>query len=73
MNKLTVGIGKLEGPGRDAKIIQILITPNNAVYQGVLLGLADDGVVYRLDTEFALEWTIHIDPLANQFAKGETK
>ncbi len=70
MNKLTRGIGKLEGPARDAKIIQILIGPNNGVYQGVLLGLADDGVVYRLATEFApAEWTVYVGALGYQFSK----
>ena len=31
------------------KIIQILIAPNDSVYQGALLGLSDKGKVYRED------------------------
>lgn len=30
------------------KIIQILFSPNNATWQGALLGLGDDGNVYEL-------------------------
>ena len=29
------------------KIIQILIAPNDALWQGMILGLGDDGVTYR--------------------------
>jgi len=32
------------------KIIQILIAPNDATWQGILLGLGDDGVTYQVGT-----------------------
>lgn len=42
------------------KIIQILIAPNDAVWQGRLLGLGDDGVVYENETT---GWVPSIQPL----------
>jgi len=33
------------------KIIQILIAPNDCHWQGKLLGLGDDGIVYALTDE----------------------
>ena len=43
------------GKGLDAmpcspKIIQILIAPNDAIWQGILLGLGDDGITYQVGT-----------------------
>lgn len=32
------------------KIIQLLMTPNDSTWQGVLLGLGDDGVTYHCQT-----------------------
>ena len=36
----------LENPLVLSKFIQIMIAPNDATWQGVLLGLGDDGNVY---------------------------
>jgi len=33
-----------------AKIVQILIAPNDSTWQGVMLGLGDDGVTYHCKT-----------------------
>jgi hypothetical protein len=41
------------------KIIQILIAPENSTYQGCILGLGDDGVVYVCQKSDA-EWRIYI-------------
>jgi hypothetical protein len=43
------------GKGLDAmpcspKIIQILIAPNDSTWQGILLGLGDDGITYQVET-----------------------
>jgi len=32
------------------KIIQILIAPNDSTWQGILLGLGDDGITYQVGT-----------------------
>jgi hypothetical protein len=42
------------------KIIQILVTPNDDSWQGMLLGLSDDGVVYRVEED---GWVAMIKPL----------
>lgn len=34
---------------RQPKIIQIVVTENNSVWQGIILGLGDDGIVYTLN------------------------
>jgi len=41
-----------ENTARDfaPKIIQILIAPNDSTWQGILLGLGDDGITYRVGT-----------------------
>lgn len=41
------------------KIIQILFAPNNADWQGVLLGLCENGKTYRLDRKNG--WVEYID------------
>ena len=33
------------------KIVQLLIAPENSAYQGVMLGLGSDGVVYYADND----------------------
>ena len=33
----------------DVKIVQLLLTPDNHVWQGILLGLGNDGVTYALN------------------------
>ena len=43
-----------------AKIIQILTTPNDALWQGRLLGLGDDGATYQCG---ASKWELIIEPL----------
>lgn len=46
------------------KIIQLLITPNDSNWQGILLGLADNGDTYRLD--HADGWVIWFDGISKQ-------
>ena len=41
------------------KIIQLLLTTNNNLWQGSLLGLGDDGIVYRHDEHFD-GWVVFI-------------
>jgi len=45
----------------EMKIIQILFSPNDSQWQGVLLGLGDDGLVYRLMPEGWSSYTGHSD------------
>lgn len=33
------------------KIVQMLAAPNDSAYQGALLGLGSDGVIYRADND----------------------
>lgn len=33
------------------KIVQIIISPDNSAYQGALLGLGSDGVIYRAEND----------------------
>lgn len=33
------------------KIVQIVISPDNSAYQSALLGLGNDGVIYRADND----------------------
>ena len=40
----------LGGSTCSAKIVQLLIAPNDATWQGVLLGLGSDGVTYHCKT-----------------------
>ena len=40
------------------KIVQMIVTPNNSEYQGILLGLGSDGVVYRTDSDN--KWHIYL-------------
>ena len=40
------------------KIVQILVAPNNSEYQGIMLGLGSDGVVYRADSDN--KWHIYL-------------
>jgi hypothetical protein len=40
------------------KIVQILITPNNQEYQGILLGLCDEGNVYQATPT---GWAMHLE------------
>ena len=42
------------------KIIQIIATPNDAHYQGAIIGLGDDGVIYLAVNG---GWEVHV-PLA---------
>ena len=42
------------------KIIQILVAPNDALWQGRLIGLGDDGVTYQSQTD---EWEPMVKPL----------
>ena len=48
------------------KIIQILIAPENSKWQGVLIGLSDDGVVYECSGKG--RWEKFIPPINT---KGE--
>ena len=43
------------------KIIQILITPDNALWQNVLIGLGDDGVVYEVSDH--TRWRPMVPPI----------
>jgi hypothetical protein len=52
------------------KIIQILVAPENSVYQGCILGLGDDGVVYFC-TKSAATWDVYI-PAIPAKAQGVT-
>ena len=45
------------------KIIQILFTESHSTWQGRLLGLGDDGVVYTLDQKG--NWEPFIRPLGD--------
>ena len=55
---------------RQPKIIQILVTENNEIWQGMLIGLGDDGLVYhqsrgdiwipftkQIGEDLPIEWT----------------
>lgn len=42
------------------KIIQLLMTPNDSAWQGVLLGLGDNGVTYHCQTG---TWKPYIPPI----------
>ena len=33
------------------KIVQVIIAPDNSAYQGVLLGLGSDGVIYHANND----------------------
>jgi len=46
------------------KIIQILIAPNDALWQGMLIGLDDAGVTYHAGTKSV--WEPLISPLSFQ-------
>jgi hypothetical protein len=46
------------------KIVQLLLTPNDSNWQGMLLGLADNGDTYRLD--HADGWVIWFDGIPKQ-------
>ena len=41
------------------KIVQILVAPFNSEYQGIMLGLGSDGVVYRADNDSNNGWHIY--------------
>ena len=43
------------------KIIQILIAPNDSTWQGILLGLGDDGITYQVGT--GAKWEPMIPPI----------
>ncbi len=46
----------------EVKIIQMLLTENNAITQGMLLGLGDDGVVYcQYSLDGATGWCVYIE------------
>jgi hypothetical protein len=51
------------------KIIQILAMPNNEYYQGMTIGLGDDGVVYSAS---ANGWEVYI-PLEFKLNQGDSK
>lgn len=40
------------------KIVQLVIAPNNSEYQGALLGLGSDGVVYRAGSDG--QWCVYV-------------
>tara|TARA_R110000772_G_scaffold51939_2_gene119203 strand:- start:583 stop:1053 length:471 start_codon:yes stop_codon:yes gene_type:complete len=44
---------------RSPKIIQILIAPNDSTWQGILLGLGDDGITYKVG--LGTDWEPMID------------
>lgn len=44
------------------KIIQILQTENNYSWQGAILGLGDDGVLYELSHDYS-GWRIITEPV----------
>ena len=48
------------------KIVQLLLTPNDSNWQGMLLGLADNGDTYRLD--HADGWVIWFDGISKENA-----
>ena len=35
----------------NVKIVQLIVAPNDCHYQGALLGLGSDGVIYRADND----------------------
>jgi hypothetical protein len=53
------------------KIVQLLLTPNDSNWQGMLLGLADNGDTYRLD--HADGWVIWFDGIPKQNASVEAR
>jgi hypothetical protein len=50
------------------KIIQLLLTRNDSNWQGMLLGLADNGDTYRLD--HADRWVIWFDGISKENAES---
>lgn len=46
------------------KIIQLLMTPNDSTWQGTLLGLADNGVVYKSSRDS--QWSVFKEPLEKE-------
>ena len=52
-----------ENIARAPKIIQILITPNDLMWQGILVGLGDDGITYQVGT--GTKWEPMIDALTS--------
>lgn len=53
----TVAVDPLVSP----QIIQLLMTPNDATWQGVLIGLGNDGVTYVCGTSG--RWEKYIPPI----------
>ena len=43
------------------KIVQLILTPNDSIWQGVLLGLGDDGATYYCDKSG--RWAEYIPPI----------
>lgn len=52
------------------KIIQVVVPPDNQKYQGVLLGLGDDGVVYYQNPDNG-RWSECVEPLTGK--EGEAQ
>lgn len=46
------------------RIIQILVAPNDATWQGMLLGLGDDGITYMVGSKNM--WEPMIRPIADK-------
>lgn len=57
----------IAGASCPPKIIQLLLAPNDSNWQGMLLGLADNGDTYRLD--HADGWVIWFDGISTENAK----
>jgi len=48
--------------GTEVKIIQILLTENNAITQGMILGLGSDGVVYHQHgLDGVTGWSVYVE------------
>jgi len=54
------------------KIIQILVAPENSTYQGCILGLGDDGVVYVCGKGEAV-WSVYIPTISVEYTDENEK
>ena len=71
LEDIGVSVGKaMDAMPCSPKIIQLLLTPNDSNWQGMLLGLADNGDTYRLDDTDG--WVIWFDGISKENADGDS-
>lgn len=63
--KQTKRISQREDKEEEVKIIQLLITPNNSIWQGQLLGLGSNGITYIMENN---KWV----PVIQNIDEGRT-